>query len=120
MRKLILGVLILSAGLLANDFDNAAKAYDKRDYQKAAKLYQKACDSGDVRGCTMLATLYEEGQGVKKDYQKASKLYQKACDGEVPEACYNLGVMYMQWQDYKKAKDLYAKACDGGNCQGLQ
>ncbi len=58
MKKLILAALILSAGLLADNYDDADKAYKAGDYKKAEKLYQKACDSGDVRGCTMLATLY--------------------------------------------------------------
>ena len=57
MRKLILVALILSAVLLANDVDDATKAYDKRDYQKAAKLYQKACDGGYDRGCNNLGYL---------------------------------------------------------------
>ena len=61
MKKLILAALILSAGLLADDFDDAVKAYKAGDYQKAAKLYQKACDGGNARGCSNLGFLYEKG-----------------------------------------------------------
>ena len=80
MKKLILVALILSAVLLANDVDDATKAYDKRDYQKAAKLFQKTCDGGDAKGCYNLGVLYENGQGLRQDKSYAKEYFGKACD----------------------------------------
>ena len=148
MKKLILAALILSAGLLADDFDDAIKAFKaigylrncdagdvwecnslaaitikpgqdiNKDHQKAAKLFQKACDGGDARGCSFLGFLYERGLGVKKDYQKASELFQKACDDGLAVGCSNLGFLYHLgqglWQDKSRAKEYYGKACDLG------
>ena len=80
MKKLILAALILSAGLLADDFDDAVKAYKAGDYQKAAKLYQKACDGGVAVGCYILGVLYDNGQGLRQDKSRAKEYYGKACD----------------------------------------
>lgn len=129
MKKLILVALILSAVLLANDVDDATKAFKAIgcltgcdvgdvvdcDYharividprqdvkkEKVAKLSQKACDGGDARGCSFLGFLYERGQGVRQDYQKASELFQKACDGGYALGCSNLGYLYERGQGVK-------------------
>jgi len=37
----------------------------KRDYFKAVELYQRACDSGETRGCYNLGLMYTNGEGVK-------------------------------------------------------
>jgi len=54
---------------------------------KAAALYQKACDGGQMRGCVNLGFLYEQGTGVSQDAAKAAALYHKACDGGERQAC---------------------------------
>ena len=51
-----------------------------QDYQKAAQLYQKACDSGEAVGCFGLGFLYKNGQGVRQDFSTAKQYYGKACD----------------------------------------
>ena len=94
MKKFIFGILILTTNLLANDLNEALKAYNASDYKKAAKLSKKACDNGNAWSCNNLGFLYDNGQGVKKDYKKASNLYQKACNGGYRGACFNLG-LYM-------------------------
>ncbi len=80
MKKLILAALILSAGLLADDFDDADKAYKAGGYQKAAKLFQKVCDGGVAGGCSNLGHLYYNGQGLRQDKSRAKEYYGKACD----------------------------------------
>ncbi len=52
-----------------------------QDDYKAVKLYRKACNGGNVRGCNNLGNMYDEGKGVPQDYDKAIKLYKKACNG---------------------------------------
>ena len=80
-RILVLLVVLFSIGFSKDLTELGKEAYDKGDYQKAAQLYQKACDGGNVGGCSNLGVLYGNGLSVNQDYQKAAQLFQKACDG---------------------------------------
>ncbi|MGT0056827.1 hypothetical protein V5H70_00585 [Helicobacter pylori] len=42
------------------------KSYEKQDFSKARKYFEKACDLKDSRGCGALGLLYENGEGVEK------------------------------------------------------
>ena len=66
-RILVLLVVLFSIGFSKDLTELGNEAYDKGDYQKAAELYQKACDSGEAFGCTSLGFLYENGQGVRQN-----------------------------------------------------
>jgi uncharacterized membrane protein YhaH (DUF805 family) len=84
--------------------------------------YTKACDGGYTGGCSNLAYMYYNGEGVKQDSFKAVELYKKACDGGEARGCFNLGSVYVNGkgvkQDYFEAAELYKKACDGGEALG--
>jgi len=117
-RILVLLVVLFSIGFSKDLIELGIEAYEKGDYQKAAQLYQKACDGGNSDGCYNLGLLYVSGRGVKQDYQKAVKLFKKDCDSGNAEGCYNLGVAYNNGkgvkQDFYTAKQYYGKACDLG------
>ena len=117
-RILVLLVVLFSIGFSEDLIESGNEAYDKGDYQKAAQLYQKACDSGEAGGCFGLGLLYKNGQGVNQDYQKAAQLYQKACDSGEAVGCFGLGFLYQSGQgvrqDFSTAKQYYGKACDLG------
>ena len=117
-RILVLLVVLFSIGFSEDLIESGNEAYDKGDYQKAAQLYQKACDSGEAGGCFGLGLLYQSGQGVRQDYQKAAQLYQKACDSGEAVGCFGLGFLYQSGQGVKQnfstAKQYYGKACDLG------
>ena len=115
-RILVLLVVLFSIGFSKDITTELGKeAYNKGDYQKAAELWQKACDGGDAEGCSNLGLLYKNGQGVKQDYQKAAQLYQKACDSGEAKGCFNLGGLYDEdGQSFSTAKQYYGKACDLG------
>ena len=119
-RVFVLLVVLFSVGFSKNLFELGQEAYGKGDYQKAAKLWQKACDEGNALGCGGLGFLYANGQGVKQDYQKAAKFYQMACDDGELSSCHSLGLLYTNGQgvkqDYQKAIQLYQKACDERVC----
>ena len=79
-RILVLLVVLFSIGFSEDLIESGNEAYDKGDYQKAAQLYQKACDSGEAVGCFGLGFLYQSGQGVKQNFSTAKQYYGKACD----------------------------------------
>ena len=66
-----------------------------RDIYKAAQLFQKACDGGNMGGCVNLGDAYYNGNGVTKDFNKAAQLYQKACDGGNMRGCNVLKKFYI-------------------------
>ena len=117
-RVFVLLVVLFSVGFSKNLFELGQEAYGKGDYQKAAKLWQKACDDGNTGGCSGLGFLYANGQGVKQDYQKAIQLYQKACDERESAACYRLGALYENGkvveQNLSTAKKYFSKTCSLG------
>lgn len=86
LKKIVMVVLLAGFGF-AGDIDNGLKAFDKKDYKTALKLFQKACDSGDTSGCANLGFMYNNGTGVKQDSFKAVELYIKACDGGNAGGC---------------------------------
>ena len=67
-RILVLLVVLFSIGFSKDLTELGNEAYYKGDYQKAAQLYQKACDGGEAFGCAILGTSYKNGQGVKTKF----------------------------------------------------
>lgn len=98
------------------------KAYENGEYEKAFKLYEKACGMGEDSGCYELGRMYKYGKGVVKDYSKAIKLYEKACDEGEASGCYELGWRYKYGvgveKNYSEAVEFYKKACDMGENVG--
>ena len=119
MKKLLLFFIVLSFSFADNGiiyFNKGFISCRNGDYTKAAELFQKSCDMGNVNGCEYLGRLYEYGLGVKQNYSKVAKAYKKACEGGNMEGCKKLGDLYAQGkgvpQNYLKAKMLFKKVCD--------
>ena len=74
----------------------------------------KGVKLGEADAMFALATLYQDGKGVKKDLQKAVSLYESSAKKGLAAAQFNLGVMYANGtgviQDFYAAKDWYTKA----------
>ncbi len=47
-------------------FNLGMLSYDKQDFSKARKYFEKACDLNNGGGCNGLGVLYKDGQGVEK------------------------------------------------------
>ena len=58
-----------------------------KDLARAATLYQRACDGGEMWGCVNLGVMYGTGEGVARDRPRAIDLYQQACDGGQSWGC---------------------------------
>jgi len=88
----------------------------KKDYAKAAGLYDKACSGGDPYGCRSIGYMYDEAEGVTVNHEKAVKFYIKACDGKDVWGCNNLAYSYYKGEgvkkDYTQALKFYKLACD--------
>jgi len=67
-------------GYVLAQYGLARIAYDRQDYQLAAKWYEKAGEQGDFEALYNLGYMYHEGQGVTRDYRKARELFYKSAD----------------------------------------
>ncbi|GAA9601137.1 hypothetical protein UBN86_14680 [Helicobacter pylori] len=102
-------------------------SYDKQDFSKARKYFEKACDLNNGRGCNDLGELYYNGEDVEKNSIKATQFYSKACDLDNGLGCGALGVLYYNGQgvekDLIKAAQYISKACKLGDqkaCEALK
>ncbi len=93
-----------------------------RDFEKAAQLFARGCELGDMRSCSGLGFRYNRGLGVERDPQRATQLYEKACEGGSLRGCANLAVSYQRGddrpKDLRRAYELYDRACAGGEMLG--
>ena len=86
--------------------------------QITERLYQEACDDGDLSACVVFGLMSELGQGVPQDAVRARALYRRACEGGELVGCTNLGLMYEEGSggpsDPGEARGRYQVACEGG------
>ena len=123
MKKIVLlSMILLTTGFCEDLFELGLEAYNKSEFDKAAKQWQKACDDNVARACHNLGFLYEDAQGVKQDYSKSAELYEKACNNGYNRGCFNLGAFYLKGkgakQDYHIAKEYFGESCDLGHQNG--
>jgi len=61
--------------------------------QSVERTYQRACDGGEIRRCTLLGLIYETGAGGDDpDVERAIELYRQACDFGLPIGCTRLAL----------------------------
>jgi hypothetical protein len=60
---------------------------------QAATLYSRACDAGNVAGCSSLGNCYRFGRGVEKNPDKARQWFTKGCNGGNQWGCDRLKEM---------------------------
>ena len=63
-------------------------------HKKAARLYQRAAELGDVMAMFNLGISYDHGRGVKLDKKKAAKYWRMAADRGHANAQFNLGCCF--------------------------
>ena len=129
MNKIMLLTIVLSCFLNADLIEDGLDALNKGNIKKSIKLYSKACDDGNTKGCNYAGMMYHygitiKGGTLKQDTRKALKFFTKACDGGNTRGCVLLGIMYYEGtgvrQDKRKAKELFGKACDDGEDKGCR
>ena len=92
----------------------------KRDFDVAAKWYEKAMAHGHGASAIMLADRYETGSGgVPRDGARAFQLNRRAAELGEAEGEYRLGLAYATGdqvpQDWQQAREWYEKAMAHGS-----
>jgi len=82
--------------------------------KKAAKIWKRAVELGDVRAMIHLGELHTTGSGVKLDKKKAERLYRAAADRGDAFAQSNLAFLLDDEQKHEEAFRYYALAADQG------
>ena len=82
--------------------------------KKAAKLYKRAVELGDVKAMTSLGVYYKNGRGVKMDEAKAKQLYRMAADRGDYIAQMNLGGLLLSEKNDDEAYRWFLLAAQQG------
>jgi TPR repeat protein len=121
MKKLLIFLVLAvmySSVARADDLEDGYKAYEKKDYATALKLWQPLAEEGIAKAKHYLGFMYQNGYGVEQDLEEAVKWYRKAARQGHGKAQYNLGVMYEKGQgvlqDYEESVKWYRKAARKG------
>lgn len=92
-----------------------------RDANKAAELYQRACDADDARGCALYGELLASGKGVPQNTRLARHYFEAAALHNDPLGQNDLGFMYFSGEgvekDFAKARQYFEAADAQGNAR---
>ncbi|EGB06749.1 hypothetical protein AURANDRAFT_7002, partial [Aureococcus anophagefferens] len=83
--------------------------------KKAAKIWKRAVELGDVDAMRQLGVLHDLGSGVKLDKKKAERLYRAAADRGDATSQFNLGLLLQSKPNIEEAFRYYALAADQGD-----
>ncbi|MDE6577277.1 MAG: hypothetical protein K2K58_03800, partial [Muribaculaceae bacterium] len=91
---------------------------DKKNFQKAANLFERAAELGNVGAMFNLALYYEHGDRIPKDIHKALKWYKAAAEKGDATSMVNLGSLLEDGpediQNHKEAFQWFLKAAESG------
>jgi len=82
--------------------------------KKAAKIWKRAVELGDVQAMGYLGELYETGSGVKLDKKKAERLYRTAADRGDAVAQNKIACSLHSEKKFEEAFRYFALAADQG------
>ncbi|EGB12353.1 hypothetical protein AURANDRAFT_3819, partial [Aureococcus anophagefferens] len=85
---------------------------------KAAKIYRRAVELGDVNAMNNLGLFYNNGLGVKLDKKKAERLFRTAADRGDAAAQTSLGFLLDTEEKHEEAFRCYVLAADQGYATG--
>ena len=109
MKRLALALFLIFSqlGTASAGWDEAWAAYQRGDYETAAREYRLLAEQGDANAQSIFGGMYYSGRGVPKDHGEAVKWWRKAAEQGHAQAQYNLGRMYHKGQgvpqDYTEA-----------------
>lgn len=96
------------------------KAYFKRNFKAAFKLFEEAAELGDAEAQCRLGEFYDDfGKGFPIDFKKARELYEKSYAQGFARAGTQLSTLFEDnragMRDKKKAAELLDEACKRGD-----
>ena len=119
MKKVLLGALCITVGLMASDFKNGLSNLDGKKDLLAYNTFFQLAKSGDIDSQTLLGEMYLDGIGTDVDVKKAFYWISKAAATGDAEAQYLLGFMYENGikvaTNIPRAVTLYTKAAEQGD-----
>jgi len=80
---------------MAQDFDSAMRAYEKKEYAVALTEFTAVAEQGDEEAQLIVGKMYMIGQGVEKDSEQAIKWFKAAAGQGNADAQFFLGAMYL-------------------------
>jgi len=86
--------------------------------KKAAKIWKRAVELGNVLAMVNLGFLYSTGSGVKLDKKKAEQLYRMAADRGNATAQTNLGTFLHSDEKFEEAVRYFVLAANQGFTNG--
>lgn len=93
-----------------------------KDNNKAATLFQGACNGNVGAGCERFGVALHNGLGIQTDLPRAADTFKKGCDLKNASACNQLALMNVRGEggpkDTVKAVAGFQKACDLGDAFG--
>lgn len=98
---------------------NGALWPDRRDYQGAVQLWQKAAERKHWKAMLNLANAYAQGEGVERDTERAVQIVEQAMKLGIPGAFDAMGSYHMNGvgveQDASRAYAFWELAADMGS-----
>lgn len=89
-------------------YSKAMLAFNNKDWEKAAKLFQDAGDQRYPRAFYMLGNMYHHGKGFEKNMEKAFEYYQRAASGFDWLALYNVAMFKENgWGTEKNVEEAF-------------
>ena len=86
--------------------------------KKAAKIYRRAVELGDVGAMVHLGEMHQYGEGVKLEKKKAMKLFRTAADRGDAVAQNKVGLLLHYEQRFEESFRYYALSADQGYTRG--
>lgn len=100
--KKILATLLLGVSLsFSSTLDDAIKAYDNKEFEKAFELFTKSAKKKNSSSIYALGVLHKDGTGTKKDMKKAFNNFLESANLGNRNAQFNTGLYYEHY--YKEA-----------------
>jgi len=91
----VLSVLLCSEICMAEDFDSAMRAYEKKEYATALTEFTAVAEQGNQEAQLIVGKMYMIGQGVEKDSEQAIQWFKAAAGQGNTDAQFFLGAMYL-------------------------
>lgn len=117
MKKQLFAVLLAAAccGLAhADEFGDAIKAWENKDFAKALPVFTKLANAGNAAAQLQLGEMYGFGEGVTEDMAMASMWLQKARANGNPDAAASLALV-AERSRLKPEIATYTTSFDGGD-----